>query len=135
MLRIVQLNRYKLKQWSLGIMNQPRVTSSQSRLSLLTLIFILTLTMLACAYMGNGERSASATIRRLPTLTRTPLPTLTPTGAATPAAVAAAAEQIAPAPTQAATTGSPVTASQIDPANPPAPANPQPHSYRNTFTY
>ncbi|MBE7556978.1 MAG: hypothetical protein HS126_38560 [Anaerolineales bacterium] len=87
----------------------------------LTAVAIFALTTLACAFVGAGERSASLTIRRLPTLTRTPLPTLTPTGAATPAAVAAAVEQVAPASTQAATSADPA-----DPANPPAPANPLP---------
>lgn len=59
------------------MLSQPQMVRA-SLPCLTTVVTILALTTLACAFMGTGEQSASTTIQRLPTLTRTPLPILTP---------------------------------------------------------
>jgi uncharacterized protein YgiM (DUF1202 family) len=76
----VSSNRCILKQRSLRVSNQAKAGYPSSQRWLPALVFILTLTTLACA-LGTGSRSASTDTlpNRLPTLTRTPLPTLTPT--------------------------------------------------------
>ncbi len=76
-------------------LKQARPAHSLTGWSLVTVVTLVSLATLACAFMGPG-RSTGRAIARLPTLTRTPLPTLTPTGAA-PSQAAASIAQSAPA--------------------------------------
>ena len=70
------------KRRSFGASSQSGTTQFLLGLPILAMVIVLTLTTLACAFIGTGWWLTSnrvAVHTRLPTLTHTPLPTLTPT--------------------------------------------------------
>lgn len=118
----MRLNCNGLKQRSFRVSKSAGQT--QRALPLLALIFLFSLTTLACAFLGGSRSASTYTIHRLPTLTRTPLPTLTPTGLAMPAASAPSAENAAPAVVPLAAPDSPQAAGQVAETNVAVAVNP-----------